>query len=302
VKGNLIQLTPYGKRATMKGMRGDEISVRDYIDVVVRRKKLIISIFTLSVGGALVAAFTLPKIYQAEAVLQLASVTDAGSQLVKFLYSKEEAKQIILSSEILKPVFMKYRDALNNSSLKIFRSCVRVETIRDEATPYVKLIVKSKNPGLAQSMCKAIVDEFFRSVNPRYVRMVDVFETTLTALGGQIANTEREIDAVSNTIAALSSDRGRIDPEKMSKIILLREIIASLKKQKLDLTSEEYLIRVKLVLIKEFRIVSTPDLPETPVFPRKLMMVGSTIIVALVFGTFVAFCVESIKDPRGGEE
>lgn len=283
-------------------MRGDEISVRDYIDVVVRRKKLIISIFTLSVGGALVAAFTLPKIYQAEAVLQLASVTDAGSQLVKFLYSKEEAKQIILSSEILKPVFIKYRGALKISSLKKIRSCVRVETIRDEATPYVKLIVKSKNPGLAQSMCKTIVDEFFRSVNPRYVRMVDVFETRLAALGGQIANTEREIDAVSNTIAALSSDRGRIDPEKMSKIILLREIIASLKGQKLAIANEEYLIRVKLVLIKEFRMVSTPDLPETPVFPRKLMMVGSTIIVALVFGTFVAFCVESIKDPRGGEE
>ncbi len=55
-----------------------EISILDYCDVIKRRKKLIIGVFTASVVLALVASLLMPKYYKSEAVIIAASPEMGG--------------------------------------------------------------------------------------------------------------------------------------------------------------------------------------------------------------------------------
>ena len=60
----------------------DEIDLKEYIKVVIKRKKLILAIFFISVIVAAVVSFLMPKVYEVSMFIEppIMAVTDAGIQ------------------------------------------------------------------------------------------------------------------------------------------------------------------------------------------------------------------------------
>ena len=97
-----------------KGTMDRDVGLIDYIDVITRRKKIILSIFLIPTIATAIVSFMLPETYKAEGVIQMAS--DAvpffyGQEsrgivrrvYIKPLFSEEEAKQIIPGGSPTRP-------------------------------------------------------------------------------------------------------------------------------------------------------------------------------------------------------
>jgi uncharacterized protein involved in exopolysaccharide biosynthesis len=77
---------------------GQEITLRNYIEVVIKRKKLIFIVFFLSVITATAINLTTPKVYVATAVIQNGYI---DSPIIKIA----EAASIIESQAILETAY-----------------------------------------------------------------------------------------------------------------------------------------------------------------------------------------------------
>ncbi|MFA7294740.1 MAG: Wzz/FepE/Etk N-terminal domain-containing protein, partial [Candidatus Omnitrophota bacterium] len=72
----------------------DEIDIREYINVIIKRKKLILAIFLVSVFTAAIVSLIMPKVYEIASIVQLGSVNEP-------LIKNEEAKAIMLNQNLL---------------------------------------------------------------------------------------------------------------------------------------------------------------------------------------------------------
>lgn len=71
-----------------------EINLRDCINVMIRRKKLILSVFLIAMVTFTIVSLSLPKAYEITSTVQLGSVNG-------LLIGKEDAKEIILNQNSL---------------------------------------------------------------------------------------------------------------------------------------------------------------------------------------------------------
>jgi len=78
----------------------DEIDLRELINVLIKRKKLILTIFFSAVVLTAFINFLIPKIYLSSAIMQRGVVEN---QLIK----KAEAEEMIKSLEFLDPLIQK---------------------------------------------------------------------------------------------------------------------------------------------------------------------------------------------------
>ena len=68
----------------------DEIDIKEYVNVIIKRKKFILIIFLLSVVIASIVSLRMPKIYEITSIIQLGSINEP-------LINNEEAKSIMLN-------------------------------------------------------------------------------------------------------------------------------------------------------------------------------------------------------------
>jgi len=71
----------------------DEINLYDYWKVVVKRKKLIIGLFLISLLVAAIINLLAPKVYRGEAIFEIAAK--------EIITGKEKEKEIITAKEIV---------------------------------------------------------------------------------------------------------------------------------------------------------------------------------------------------------
>ena len=265
-------------------MEEKEIDLRDYIEVILKRKWLIITIFLVAVITTAIVSPFMPKTYQTSGVIQIARVE-------KPIYSKEEAQGIILSQEVLGPVLDEFPEAFEERPLlSEFRKGVKIEDIKD--TPYLKIQLQGEDPRTIQKMANSIVTHFFAYSRPRYKEELSLLKERLGITEKKIATAKSDIKDIESRVDYLSGKSSEISPETMSKIILLGNTLAGLKSNLNDYLDEEAGLKQRLITVKEFKVIDPPEVPERAIKPKKKQMVAISGVLSLMMGIFLAFFLE----------
>lgn len=157
----------------------DEINLRDYIEVVVKRRKLIIGIFLVAVIVAAINSLLLPKVYQASASIMLMpstvrvavspsrhlldpETTKIGGYIEsKLTISIPTHKTLLKCDAVLERVMNKLKSESRLDEDLTLEELSRKSEVEDtKETNILQLAVKDKDPSLAKDIVNLWADEY----------------------------------------------------------------------------------------------------------------------------------------------
>ncbi|RKY33753.1 MAG: hypothetical protein DRP69_05975, partial [Candidatus Duberdicusella sinuisediminis] len=130
----------------------DEVDLREYIRVIVKRKWTIIIVVLISLGGGLLYNFLSTPIFQSIATLRIGEAKG-------ILISKEEASELLRSKEIISPAI---------EGFPIDLSKLRIETENIRGTDLIQFKVLYPDSTLAMKACKVISESFLNKLKKIY--------------------------------------------------------------------------------------------------------------------------------------
>lgn len=266
----------------------DEIDLREYINVVIKRKKLILSVFLISVFIAAVASLLMPKVYEITSTVQLGTVDG-------ILIGKELARETILNQNYLSSL-------IKELNLKIdvdkFKKKISFEDIVN--TNLLKIKIQHTNVDMAIRINNAIVDPLITQGQSIYQEHVVLVNERLKELDAQIKDTEADIYRTQTLISGLPNSANIPQVDASLRIILLQNTIPNYESNLNALRNQRNGLKFSLINARDFKILDLPIKPKYPIKPKKTRIVLVVGIISIFFGLFLAFFMELLQ--KGKEE
>lgn len=262
----------------------DEIDLRRYLEVVWRRRNVIISVILASILAALLINELLPRQYQSQAVILL-------SEHSAPIYSTpSSAAQVVVTTSFLEGISKALRLPENANEL---RKVVKVEPVRD--TRMMRLKVRYRDAKGAQMLASAFSNTFISRASERVEQKRAITVRRLESVNAQLGEIERILALSRNTLSRIqqtgtltNEERGFVRSFTLNAMGLSQSLYSELRAAQTDLTSE-------LLGLESPRLIDNPSISGTPVAPRKLVNTLLSGILGLMTGTTLAFVIEYFR-------
>ncbi|MCF7888041.1 MAG: hypothetical protein K9L76_02055, partial [Candidatus Omnitrophica bacterium] len=264
----------------MTAQYDDEINLRDYINVLIKRKVTIFVAFFICVAAVAFYSFTAPEIYRVEETIRIGQVD--GS-----LISKAEAIRLIRSKNTLQPVVEALDKDLSLSGLK---KSLKIEEVK--GTDFLSISINHKNPQRAIEILKNTADNFIKYGNSLYAKKIKLLEERMEALEIQKQSIKKEINSLQGVI------KDKVTPDYP----LIQNTLTSYEAIYSQLDDKIYALKVKLTNAKKFELFEPPLEPKSPISPKKKQNIAIAGILGLMLGVFIAFFREFWVNSAGEEE
>jgi uncharacterized protein involved in exopolysaccharide biosynthesis len=267
----------------------DEIDIREYIKVIIKRKKLILAIFLVSVVAAAIVSLRMPKVYEITSIVQLGKVNDV-------LIKNEDAKTIMLNQNLLLSI-------INDLNLEItpegLQKDIKITDIKD--TDLLKIKITYSDIDTVIKINDAIVNPLITQGQNLYRTRITIINERLKELQGAIKNAEDDISRTQNMIMGIPSSKDISQAELSLRMIILQNTLPKYENNLTDLRNQRNDLQILLSSSKDFMIFDAPIKPKNPIGPKKKQNVLIAGMFGLMFGVFLAFVLEFWqKDKKGG--
>jgi uncharacterized protein involved in exopolysaccharide biosynthesis len=263
-----------------KCMQEDEIDIRGYINVIMKRKKLILAIFLISVFTAAIMSLRIPKVYEVTSTVQLGSI-DA------LLIKNEEAKAIIFNQNSLLSI-------INDLGLKItvdaLQKDIKISDVKD--TSLLKIRITHHDIDTALKINDAIVNPLIAQGQNMYKMRVSIINERLKELQGATKNAEEDIIRTQNMIIGIPSSKDISQSELFLRMIFLQNTLPKYENNLTDLRNQRNDLQILLADSRDFKVFDAPIKPERPIGPNKKKNVLIGGMIGLMLGVFLAFVLE----------
>ena len=272
----------------------DEIDLRDYTNVIVKRKKLILAIFLVSVVTAAIVGLIMPKIYEITSIVQLGNVNE-------LLIKNEEAKSIMLNQNLLLSIINELGLKSGAESLQV-ESLQKVIKISDvSGTNLLKIKITYPDIDTVFKIHDAIVNPLIAQGQDMYKQRVAIINDRLKELNSSIKNAEGDIIRTQNLIMDIPSSKEIPQAEISLRMIILQNTLPKYENNLTDLRNQRNDLRILLANSKDFKVFDAPIRPINPVGPKKKQNVLIAGMLSLMFGVFLAFVMEFWQKNKEGK-
>ncbi len=245
---------------------GDEIDLRDYIKVIIKRKKVVLFIFSIGVIITTIVTFLMPKTYEASTIISIGNVAGA-------LISKPEAIQVLKSKKMLSSALRKFN--LNVAGPEK----INLEDIT--GTNLLRLKIEYDDPDLAVKICEAIANSFISKGK-------DIYDRNFSLLNEKMGDLKQRERIIKKEIKRLNQ---KISTHQMEDFdsLHLQDTLLSYENTYAGLNDKIYLLKNKLINSKEFELFESPSKPKSPIKPNKKLNIAVSAVSGLMLGIFGAF-------------
>ena len=293
-----------------------EINLSQYVEIVFRRRWIILLIFVLVFGLAAAYAFMTPPVFRATTVINIERETGSAVQSQNIGEGEDESYfatqyKLIASDTALRRI---YAD-LNLGNTKDFSSGLKglasaVSVTPEPGTRLCDVNVDSTDPQLAMEISKTLAQYFVeQNLNNKLFMSKDVLDALQSRMKGVDAEKVNEsLPSVVNN-GLIQSIKGQIFTgeaqladlrmkytDSHPAIIALKSRLASMHA---ELNSEVGNIVQSLktelsgqLRANNVRIIDLPHLPDRPIRPRKAIALAFGLLGGLGLGVFTALMIE----------
>ena len=254
----------------------DDIDLRDYIKVIIKRKNIILTVFFVSVISTAIISFLMPKVYLSTASIQIGIVVEP-------LIKKSEAGEMIKTYDILNPIVKELKLKTNVEKLK---NAIEVEDIKD--TDFLRFKVEYAGKDISLKLCQSIVNSFLAQASNLYQQRLNLVNQRIEELDNQINSVQSDIQRTQGLIENLSVSEKIGETEAGIRIILLQNTLPNYQTNLRALLNQKYDLQLTVIKAKEFKLMDLLIEPE-PIKPKKKQNVAISGILGLMLGVFVVF-------------
>ena len=279
----------------MPEMQEEEIDLREYINVLLKRKGIIILIFLIAViTAALVSYFALSPVYQSSIVFSIALMDNRLPTTIVAQVENNvpvikiyEALQIISSNLILDEVIK--RSDFNISSDQL-RTRIEVENLKD--TNFIKVSVEEDSPEKAKELAENIVKVFIEKNRNKYTKKIKLIEERIKIVEQEIAEFEKSIREIKNAMKKIAASKDLSEAERYFQTNILLNSSSNERNLYNNLIYQINTLQERLNNCQDFEIISYAQLSTAPIKPNKKLNILIAGVLGLFVGIFVAFFIE----------
>lgn len=272
-----------------QNIQEDEVGLREYINIIIKRKKLLLGIFLASVFITAIVSLLMPRIYEITSTIQLGNVNE-------LLIKNEDAKAVMLNQNSLLSV-------INQLNLKIeiekLRKNISIDDIK--GTNLLKINIVYPDIDKAIKLSEAIINPFITQGQIIYQERLAIINERLKELESEIKNAEGDIARTQTIISSLHSSINVSQSDVSLRIILLQNTLPNYESILSGLRNQRNGLKLMLSAAKDFKIVDQPIKPKYPVEPKKKQNVLIAGIMSLMVGILLAFFMEFWQKNKVGE-
>jgi len=268
----------------MPEIQEEEIDLREYINVLLKRKGIIILIFLIAVITAtLVSYFVLSPVYQSSVVFSVAKID--GQAVVNITEALEIMKSDIVLDEVIDR--MGLEETLTTGQLK---SHITTKSLK--GTNFIKVSVEHDTPEKAKSWVENIIEVFIKQNQAEYQEWVKLIEDRLKVLEEQIAEFEKNIQEIEKTKKKIAATEELSEGERQFQTSLLLSSSVTERELYNTLSDQVNILKASLKNCEDFKVINYAKLPAVPIKPNKKLNILIAGVLGLFVGIFVAFFLE----------
>lgn len=243
--------------------QAEEIDLRRYVEVILRRWRVVLGAGLIFITVALLYSFLAPRVFRVETVLQVGSL---GDQPI------EPAKQV--AEKILKDTYgPALREKFKLSQAQFPELLVK----NPEKTDLVRVAVETDKTSQAQE----ILAELGRLVVAEHN---EIFQKEQELLSSEIKQLEKEEALFTSALER----QLRLSPVRLDQIL----VVDSLQARLADLSNRLFSLKQALARIAPTKIIKAPEVSAEPVRPKPVLNFVVALVLGLFFGIFLAFAQE----------
>jgi capsular polysaccharide biosynthesis protein len=266
----------------MVEIQEEEIDLREYINILLKRKGIIILIFLIAViTAALVSYFAISPIYQSSAIFSVAQIDSRA--VININESLEIMRSNIVLDEVINRMGLK-------ETAEQLRLQIIVEGLKD--TNFIKISAEHDTPEKTKSLVENIVDVFIEQNQDEYREKVKLVEDRLKTLEEQIAEFMKNIQEIEKTKKEIAASEELSEGEKQFQISLLLSSSVTERGLYNTLTDRASSLKTSLKSCEDFKIINNAQMPVSPIKPNKKLNILTAGVLGLFVGIFVAFFLE----------
>ncbi len=265
----------------------DEINLMDYLNVILRRKRLIFFGFVLAVAGAGVFSYISPRIYRAETILEIG-------------YIKEVVEAIEASSQIIEKLKLGVYERLIRARLGIpEEKNIEVKSKNPRGTNLLKIEAEATEPKLTKAILQEINNLILSNHQEQIKVKKELFENDIERLRTKIISLEEENESIRTQIEILEKvPLKEQTPASQFALFATKERLEIRKREienlYLGINSHKRLLEN----IRSTKVIKAPLIPKVPIKPRPALNMSVAGILGIFFGTFLAFLQESLQKSK----
>jgi len=270
----------------MPEIQEEEIDLREYINVLLKRKGIIILIFLIAViTAALVSYFALSPVYQSSAVFSVAKID--GQIDDQPVINITEALEIMKSNVVLDEVIN--RMGLKETA-KQLSSQITIESLK--GTNFIKVSAEHDTPEKTKSLVENIIEVFIKQNQTEYQEQVKLIEDRLKVLEEQIAEVEKNIEEIEKVKKEIAATKELSEGERQFQTSLLLSSSVTERELYNTLSNQANSLNASLKDYEDFKIINYAQLPASPIKPNKKLNILIAGVLGLFVGIFAAFFLE----------
>jgi capsular polysaccharide biosynthesis protein len=268
-------------------MDEQEVDLRDYINVLVRRKKLIIGITLVAVlVSGILSYFVLPSVYKGSAIILppqiggnfLTGFTPSEIQLIKPVEVQSIIKDSSFLAKMQNKTGISYSDLAKDVSVSV-----------PQGTNFVKAEFESTNKGNIQAFFNTLIDLLNETSSSSYEKNFSFLKTKVTDYENQVKILDEEEKRILNEIESPNKSG---DKNYEIGLLVLENIYNSIVNNKVSAESELKNLKYQIDNSHPFVYLSSPSIPDVPVKPNKALNLAVSGVAALFFSILLAFFME----------
>lgn len=300
----------------------DEIDLRDYINVLLKRKWQIAIIFGIAVIVAGVISFSMPLTFQASNLVEIGSIK--GQQLQNL----NDIKSVFARGTVLQQIRTKLREPLELAEKTTTSAIAEMFDIKEGldngTSDFIKINGRAQTPEKAVEVVNAVTDILLTYHRNIFAEAKKTFNAELETIVKSKEKTNKDIEKVTTNISRLNEDISRYETEinkradissegqgriAESYINLLAEVKGQRESKEAQLLNLEQSLIVldQSIQAKEYERfyetkpteVEVPSIPpETRIAPKRKQNVIIAGILGIFIGVLYAFAAEYFSKDR----
>ena len=264
-----------------KDPQEDMIDLREYLAVMIKRKKLVLIVFLASVIIAKVVGALAPKTYEISSTIQLGSI---GGPLI----NKAEAWEIIVNQNFLSTVIKEINIDCTVDELK--KSILRADIGNTDS---LRVYIMHPDKKIALKINDAILKPVIAYGQSIYRERFDIYSRRIKELDAAIENAEQDIARTQSLILSIANSRKISPAESALEITVLQNTLPEYENNLTNRRNQRNDLQLLLAASKDFKILEAPIVPEHPVNSGKVRFGLIAGIFSLLIGITLVFFMES---------
>ncbi len=257
----------------------EEVDLRDYINVLIKWKWLIIWITILSMFISGIASYFIIKpTYRGEANLLLPKVGDS------LVLSAKETEALIQSND--------FKNFIGQKINLPFESVSSGLTVSSKDSPnFVKINFENNSKDKIEDFFKELPQTLNEDTEDLYNKKIYVLKSKLSLLEKQAEEAKKQELSIEETLKQIGKSSGN-KSEHFLEYSFMLNTYNSIVRTKMSLENEITSINTQISGSHKFKYIGSPFILNNPVKPKKLFNIAVSGVAAFFFAVLLAFFLE----------